>query len=525
MSTSRAGGGDAPLTRLWVAALLAVASGVLLWSAFPPVGFGPAAPVGVALLTAALWGSRVRRGLGLGLVAGVVFFLPLLTWLQVVGQDAWVLLSLWCGAWSVFIGLGTALATRLPWAPLWVASTWTLVEALRGRIPWGGFPWGSLSFSQAGTGLGDWAAVGGTPAVTFAVALTGACLTALALSLTRGRWRSAIGNGVTIAAVTALAGWLGPLATPAPTGVQASIAVIQGGTPQNGMGAMDVRRAVLDNHVAQTLDLAQAIDRGDVARPDFVLWPENASDIDPFADTTVAADITAAARAVGTPILVGAVTASPDDPDHVWNVGIVWTPDRGPTEIYVKTHPVPFGEYIPFRAQLTELIGRFDRIPRDFAAGDRPGNLEIAGIAVGDVICFEIAYSDVVAAVVNGGAEVITVQTNNATYGGTAQPDQQVQIERMRASETGRTVLVAATSGISAEILPDRRVAQTLVEGEVGWFVSDVDLVDRPTWGTTVGAPLEWVLSLLIVVSLVVWAIRRRRMASDRSTQHPTPIA
>lgn len=509
-----------PLTRLWVAVVLAVASGLLLWSAFPPVGFGPSAPVGVALLTAALWGARVRRGVGLGLVSGVVFFLPLLAWIRVVGDDAWILLSLWCGAWVILIGVGTTLASRLPVAPLWIASTWTLVEALRGRIPWGGFPWGSLSFSQADTGVGDWASIGGTPLVTFAVALTGACLTALALSLSRARWRAAIANGVAIAALTAVAGWLAPWAVPAPSADRAAVAVVQGGTPQTGMGAMDVRRAVLDNHVAQTLDLAQAVERGEAPAPDFVLWPENASDIDPFADATVAADITAASRAVGVPILVGAVTTSPEDPDEVWNVGIVWTPDQGPTDLYVKTHPVPFGEFIPFRDQLSDLIGRFDRIPRDFAAGDRPGNLDIAGVAVGDVICFEIAYSDVVAAVVAGGAEVITVQTNNATYGGTAQPDQQVQIERMRAAETGRTVLVAATSGVSAEILPDRRITQSIAEGDVGWFVSDVALVDRPTWATVIGAPLEWVLCSFVLVALIVGeVVRRRHRQSPRLTR------
>lgn len=512
------------VTRLWLAILLALAGGLLLWSSFPPVGFGPSAPVGVALITAGLWGARVRRGAGLGLLAGIAFFLPLLSWLQVVGQDAWILLSLWCGAWMVLTGIGTALATRLPWAPVWIASVWTLTEALRGRVPWGGFPWGSLSFSQADTGLGDWAPVGGTALVTFAVALTGACLTALAVALTRARWRAAVANGVTIAAVTALAGWLAPWATPAPIGETATIAVVQGGTPQTGMGAMDVRRAVLENHVAQTLDLAAAIDRGDAPPPDFVLWPENASDIDPFSDATVAADITAAARAVGAPILVGAVTTSPDDPGMVWNVGIVWTPDRGPTDLYVKTHPVPFGEYIPFRAQLSEVIGRFDRIPRDFAAGDRPGNLDIAGVAVGDVICFEIAYSDVVSAVVHGGAQVITVQTNNATYGDTAQPDQQVQIERMRAAETGRTVLVAATSGISAEILPDRRLATTIPEGDVGWFIADVDLVDAPTWATVVAAPLEWVVSLLVVAAVTVGGLLGRRARRRQAHDGPADI-
>ena len=77
-------------------------------------------------------------------------------------------------------------------------------------------------------------------------------------------------------------------------------------------------------------------------------------------------------RDIGVPVLVGAVLQGPG-PDHVSNTGIVWDPATGAGQRYVKRHPVPFGEYIPFREQLTGLIARLDQIPRDFYAGDRPG--------------------------------------------------------------------------------------------------------------------------------------------------------
>ncbi|MCF8538195.1 MAG: apolipoprotein N-acyltransferase [Candidatus Nanopelagicales bacterium] len=503
-----------PLLRLPVAALLAVLGGLAVFAAFPPISFAPSAPVGVALLTAALWGSRARRGVGLGFASGVAFFLPLLSWMTVIGQDAWVLLALWCGAWSMLIGLITALGSRLPGAPVWIASGWVLAEGLRGREPWGGFPWGSLSFSQADAALADWAAVAGTPVVTFVVALIGASLTALAVALTASRYRAALAFALTLVAAVALAPLLGPLATPPASAGEATIAIVQGGTPQTGMGAMDVRQAVLDNHIGQTLNLASAIDSGEVAAPDFVLWPENSSDLDPFADPAVADAITATARAVGVPILVGVVTTVPDNPSQVWNAGIVWDPERGPSAMYVKTRPVPFGEFIPFREQLAPIVGRFDRIPRDFAAGTTPGNLDIGGVAVGNVICFEIAYGDVVEAVVDGGAQVITVQTNNATYQGTAQPEQQLQIERMRATETGRTVLVAATSGISAVIAPDRVITHRIDEGDTGWLVVDVPLVEEPTWATAYGRAAEWVIVLFALVA-IGWSLAAR-LVRDR---------
>ena len=122
-------------------------------------------------------------------------------------------------------------------------------------------------------------------------------------------------------------------------------------------------------------------------------------------------------RAVEPQRLVGIVTET-DDGTELLNSGVVWSPETGPGETYVKRHPVPFGEYIPFRSQLAPLISRFDRIPRDFARGPEPGVLTLGPVVIGDVICFEVAFNDIVRDVVKGGAEVITVQTNNATYGG-----------------------------------------------------------------------------------------------------------
>ena len=509
-----------PLLRLPMALLAAVTSGLLLWLSFPPVGFGPSAAGGVALLTTALWRARLRRGLGLGLLSGFVFFALLLEWMRVIGPDAWLLLTLLCASWIALLGLGTALVTRLPFAPVWVAALWVLDEALRARIPFGGFPWGNLAFAQPDSTLGDWASAGGTAFVTFAVALIGASAVSAVLALRDGRWRAASGWLATVIAMGLL-----PAALPVPSGgddiggpPSATVALVQGGTPQTGMGAMDVRRAVLDNHVRQTLLLAEAIDAGTAPQPDFVLWPENSSDIDPFADASVAEAITGAARAVNAPILVGAVTAVPDNPMGVWNVGIVWDPEAGPTQMYIKTHPVPFGEYVPFREQLAGLIGRFDRVPRDFLPGSEPGNLDIGGVAIGNVICFEIAYREVVDAVIDGGARLLTVQTNNATYGGTSQPAQQLGITRMRAGEFGRTVLVAATSGISAVIGADRAVEQQLGEDETGWLVVEAPLNGSLTLAARIGHLVELLLCALAVAAIgvgVTISVRSRRRRAD----------
>ncbi len=371
-----------PLLRLPFALLAAVGAGLLLWLAFPPVGFGPSAAGGVALLTAALWRARLRRGLGLGLLTGVVFFALLLEWMRVIGPDAWLLLTLLCASWIALLGVGTALVTRLPLAPVWVGAVWVLDEALRARLPLGGFPWGNLAFGAARQhpgGLGErrWHALRD---------VRGRAHRRL------GRRRGAGPARRTAARRAGLGGDCRPRRTAA-RGPAGSIGRRRDRRSGDGHGGPGAGGHSADRAWARWTSagpsstttserrslLAEAIDAGTAPQPDFVLWPENSSDIDPFSDPTVAEAITGAARAVGAPILVGAVTSVPGNPQGVWNVGIVWDPEAGPTQMYIKTHPVPFGEYVPFREQLAGLIGRFDRVPRDFLPGAEPGNLDIGG--------------------------------------------------------------------------------------------------------------------------------------------------
>ena len=137
------------------------------------------------------------------------------------------------------------------------------------------------------------------------------------------------------------------------------------------------------------------------------------------------------------------------------NAGIVWDPATGPGARYVKRHPVPFGEYIPLRSLVRRITGKVDLVPRDFAAGNDVGVLDVGPVRLGDVICFEVAYDDLVRDVVTGGGRLIVVQTNNATFGRSAETAQQLAMSRLRAVEHGRAVVVASTSGISAIIGPD----------------------------------------------------------------------
>jgi apolipoprotein N-acyltransferase len=301
-------------------------------------------------------------------------------------------------------------------------------------------------------------------------------------------------------------GLLVPAAAPGRT---LTVAVVQGNVPRLGLDFLGQRQAVLNNHVRGTHELAARIRQGKVARPDLVVWPENASDIDPYQDPAAHALIQQAVRDVGAPVLVGAVIVRGDG-QHLENRGIVWDPRQGPGDHYVKRHPVPFGEYLPvFRATLREMIPRFKRVG-EFVPGGKPGLLRVGPVTVGDVICFEVAYDEVVRDV--AGGDVLVVQTNNATYGRTTLPPQQVAMSRLRAIEHGRPVVVAATSGISAIIDAEGRMLDRSREFTPDIQVQRVETGVSRTLADHVGAVPEWSLALLGAgAAIAAGAYGRRR--------------
>ena len=312
------------------------------------------------------------------------------------------------------------------------------------------------------------------------------------------------------AALPAAGGDRGPAVTGPGRSGSVTVAVVQGNVPRLGRDFNAQREAVLRNHVQRTLQLAAAVRAGRVARPALVIWPENSSDIDPLMNSDARALIDAAVAAVGVPILVGAMLNGPG-PSHDTNAGIVWDPITGPGDQYVKRHPVPFGEYIPLR-RLARLVSKdVDLVPRDMVAGTGSGVLRVGPVRLGDVICFEVAYDGLVRDVARGGAGILVVQTNNATFGHTNETWQQLAMGRLRAIEHSRTVLVAATSGVSAVIAPNGRV---LVRSDVftpDLLVRSVPVREGTTLATRLGAWPEYGFVAIALGALAVAAVARRR--------------
>ncbi|MFI9324222.1 apolipoprotein N-acyltransferase [Kitasatospora aureofaciens] len=491
---------------------LAALGGLLLALAFPPYDLWPLSLLGVAALSLLTRGRTFRQGAWTGFALGFPFFLMLLSWLRVVGWDATVGLSVVEALFLALLGGALALTSRLPGWPLWAAALWVTQEWARDRLPLGGFPWGRLAFANTATPYTPLAALGGAPLVTFAVALSGTLLAWAALRL-RGPGRAprtaALGGLGAVAAL--LAGYLVPVPTAADDTVK--VAIVQGNVPNPGMDFLGRPMMVLNNHASATERLAADIQAGKRPRPDVVIWPENSSDLDPFSDPLARQRIDEAVQAVGVPTLVGTLVDGPDA-QHVQNEGIVWDPVTGPGASYTKQHPVPFGEYVPFRAQLMKVITRLQRVARDFYPGDHNGVMQLGPAKIGDVICFEVAYDEIVRDTVDSGARVLVVQTNNATYARTGQPEQQLAMSRLRAVEHGRAVLIAATSGISAVIAPDGTVEQRTAELTPAELSATVPLRDGTTVADRVGALPEWTLAVggLLACGAAVLVGRRRKV-------------
>ncbi|APU14995.1 MULTISPECIES: apolipoprotein N-acyltransferase [Actinoalloteichus] len=516
--------------------LSALAAGALLSLTFAPYSWWWLAPIALALFASAMHGRRARAGFGLGFLAGMAFFLPLLTWTnEYVGAVPWVVLAALEASFFGLAGIMIALVGRLPAAPVWAAASWVAAEALRGAIPFRGFPLGSVAFGQADGLFLSLASLGGVALVGFAVALCGFGLADLARRVLGARRLTTDGASTAesrtlvkpailtvVPALAALAA-LPAVGTDAQEGT-VTAALIQGNVPQLGLEFNAQRRAVLDNHADRTRELAADVAAGREPQPDIVIWPENASDIDPFRHADADAVIDSAVRAIDAPTMVGTLE-TPDQGD-IHNTVVHWDPDGGPVDTYRKREIQPFGERIPLRGLVSAVMGVVNpsiRIPdREYQPGDAPGVFAMGSADVGVVTCWEVAFDHRVNDTVLAGATVLAVPSNNAAFGLTAMSEQQLAISQVRAVEHGRAVLVAATSGISAVVSPSGTVVSSTDLFTADALVAEIPLRSTTTLATRLGAGPEWILSALGVAAagwVVIGGVRRRRLDRRSAVQ------
>lgn len=491
--------------------LIATASGIAFSLAFPPARWWPLAFVGLVPLLWMLGGERPLRGALLGFLFGLGFYGATIYWIWRFGSMAWFALTIEMALWTAAFGLlatavrrsGRPFTNALGWAALW-----TLLEWLRGLWPLGGFTWGTLGITQVDNrATVRLATVAGVWGVSFAVVfVNGLILIAASGGGERGRGRRRL-----LAAGLGLAVVLGPWAIPfsVPDGPSLDVATIQ----------VDVRKAASANPANEDLGVAEL----NVAQhrrlasdpPDLAVWGEGALDPAATSDPATVAAVQRVVADVGAPTLIGAVT---NDPDGRQRTDVLLLDGSGRlVGRYDKVHLVPFGEYVPFRDELS-WIQALRQIPVDRAPGERVHTLSVAGLpAFGTPICFENSFPDIPRAFVRDGAGFLVVTVNNASYGFTAASAQHQQMSQMRAVETGRWVVNAAVSGISAFIDPSGRVTQREGLFRTAILRGTIRSSDARTWYVRLGDWLPWVALLLVAVTVA----RPRRRSWARSAPAP----
>jgi apolipoprotein N-acyltransferase len=512
----------------------ALASGLLMYASFPTLNCWWAAILAIALLSWVLKhpATTAAGGLGYGFLFGVAFYLPLLPWIStLVGDVPWLVLAAVCAVYPGLFGLCAVLVRGLPGWPIWFAVLWGAQEWLKSTFPFGGFPWGSIAFGQAEGPLLPLVQLGGVPLLSFAVVLVGASVTAIAQEI--GKWFESGGTratenkseppavllpGISICLVLLAATLVWPQVRHAGVGSggepTVSVAVVQGNVPRLGLEFNAQRRAVLDNHVSQTLRLAEDVRAGLAPQPRFVVWPENSSDIDPFVNPDAGQEISKAADAIGAPILIGTLLAKPGRPDdnpEYTNTMIVWNPGTGPADRHDKAIVQPFGEYLPMRWLFRHLSGYADRAGY-FVPVPGTGTVRIAGIPVGVATCWEVVFDRAARNSVLNGAQLLTVPSNNATFTKTMS-EQQLAFAKVRAVEHDRYVLVAGTTGISAVIAPDGAELKRTDFFTPDYIDTQVRLKTKLTPATRWAPILQWVL-VGAAGAVILFAIRHNSSSS-----------
>ena len=427
---------------------LALLAGALPALAFPDANLEILAWFGLVpglLLMRAAPGAREAAVRGWWFGAG--FLMANLYWLAPELGPGLLLIAivagvLWTGvavaAWALLrrpVSVPRALAALVV-----LPSYWLVIEWIRSWQALGG-PWAVLGASQwQHPAVLALAAVGGVWLVSFAIV---AVNTAIVIALVSGSAGSRILGAVAIAIVAAA----GPVAfalTPAtPVARQMTIALVQPGVqPDSAIRANASQR--LTTAAARPGSPRQA-------RPGLIVWGESSIAHNLHYDPALLHQIEALAAASHADILVNQDSIHADQKSKV----AVLVSQDGIVGEYAKTRLVPFGEYIPFRQQLSWLTKISKAAPVNMVPGNGAHNLvarlpDGSPLTVGVLICFESAFPDMARVDTDHGAQVIIYQTSDSTFQGTWALAQHASLGALRAAETGRPVVQAALTGDSA---------------------------------------------------------------------------
>jgi apolipoprotein N-acyltransferase len=444
--------------------LLSALSGLLLSAAFEPIALWWLAPLALALAMYALASSE-RKYLSV-LAFALTFNLVLLHWTSIyVGSLPWIILA--TGLTLFYLPLVAVKHLGIAFFPL----IFIVLEEIRNRFPFQGFGWARIAYSQADAPYAKIAAQGGAVSLSAITVLIGLFL----FYLSQKQFQILVLLPILIV--------LFPINVQMNQSTQALM--IQGNVPKLGLDFNSRATEVFFNHVKET-EIALKENRN----INFILWPENSVDVDPFRNPEVFETLNSFTE----PLIIGAIVGRGEE---VLNTSILWTKES--QNVYVKQHLTPFGEYIPLRSLASKISPLVDDV-RDFSPGNESTIFTINGAKIAPVICYELLDDQILEKAAKT-SNLLAVQTNSATFGDSAESAQQLQITRIRAIEHLRNILSVSTTGYSAVIDYNGQVLQKTAMGTAEHLYAQVGLISSTSPRDRYG---DWALVITLIWLLIV---------------------
>ena len=460
--------------------MVAALAGVLFAFSFEPIGLWFLAPISYAIfLRICQKGVNLYRS---AFLFGFISSAITLWWAgKYVGLIPLAFLALLHGLFYLPLGLLGRYTTNIYWfIPALLA-----IEELRSIFPFSGFSWMRIAFSQADAPYASVISIGG------ALFLSAWVLT---ISAMVAKFRKNLAFPLLLVVLLPLL-----LNNSYSSQEKVSFIGIQGNTPSVGLTFNDRAEAVFNLHVTETRKVA-------TEAADVIIWPENAIDVDPFANTRVRASIESLTSTLKTPLITGAVTRQSG---QLENVSLMYNESGEVVSYYSKQYLTPFGEYMPLRP-LARIISPFVDDVVDFRVGDRVENHVVNTLKLAPVICYEI-LSDSLVQNAAKNSDALVVQTNSATFANTSESAQQLNITRLRALENAREIASVSTIGISAHIDINGKVLSRTSEDASARLSGDLRSNTTRTLANNLGGfAAGLVLIISIMFPLVLCKMRSR---------------
>lgn len=484
--------------------LLSLLAGATAVAGFAPFEFWPLPILGLAVLFAQLSRTPSRRtGFLIGLVWGLGFFLAGVSWVFVSlwvygGMSMWLAglaTFLFCAFLALFPATVGALQTGWRHTPalrtvLLLPLAWSVTEWSRGWI-FTGFPWLVAGYSQVPNGpLAGYAPLVGVYGISFLLALIAGLL---AWSMTpRTSPTSRVWAAAAIVALGVGGQALRGIQWTTPDGAPTSVALLQGNIPQDMKWQPDKTRATLDSYARMAA----------AAPARLIVLPETALPLfESELPDAYRAALTALGQRNGGDVLAGLPTGSLNGAYYNSVVSF----GSAPSQRYSKMHLVPFGEYIPLKKVWGWVIEVLHIPLSDFARGavdQRP--LAIGGQRVAADICYEDAFGEEIIRQLPEASVLVNV-SNLAWFGDSLAPWQHAQMSQMRALETGRMMLRATNTGLTAIIDAKGRVLASLPLFTAGSLAGAIQGYAGSTpyvrWGNTPVLTLWGILGIVLLAA------------------------